>query len=80
MLICDTSGLLAYVDRDALRNDAVTAALEADRGPRIVSPFVLAELDYMVMTRLGVQAELAVLSELLSGAWQLEGLDPAELR
>jgi predicted nucleic acid-binding protein len=46
----------------------------------VVSPYVLAELDYLVATRHGVQAELAVLDELGGGAWELACLDAAELR
>jgi hypothetical protein len=34
----------------------------------VVSPYVVAELDYLVASRLGVSAELAVLRELAGGA------------
>jgi predicted nucleic acid-binding protein len=46
----------------------------------VVSPYVIAELDHLVATRHGVQAELAVLDELGGGAWELACLDAAELR
>jgi len=46
----------------------------------VVSPYVIAELDHLVVTRHGGQAELAVLDELGGGAWELACLDVAELR
>jgi predicted nucleic acid-binding protein len=46
----------------------------------VVSPYVVAELDYLVATRVGVDAELAVLRELLSGAWVLADLSTSELQ
>ena len=46
----------------------------------MVSPYVVAELDYLFATRRGVHAELAALTELSSGAWDLPSLEPADLR
>ena len=40
-----------------------------------MSPYVVAELDYLVASRLGVSAELAVLRELTGGAWDLPAID-----
>ena len=45
----------------------------------IVSPYVVAELDYLVATRHGVENELAVLDELAGGAWHLAAFDEQEL-
>jgi hypothetical protein len=45
----------------------------------VVSPYVVAELDYLVASRLGVSAELAVLQELTGGAWDLPAIDVEEL-
>ena len=39
----------------------------------------MAELDYLVATRIGVDAELAVLRELSSGAWHLADFDAGNL-
>jgi uncharacterized protein len=47
--------------------------------PLVVSPFVIAELDYLLATRLGIDAELAVLRELSSGAYELPALDAADV-
>jgi predicted nucleic acid-binding protein len=80
VLVCDTSGLIAYFDAGDAHNAAVTAAVEADPGPFIVSPYVLAELDYLLATRRGVNAQLAVLSELTGGAWTLPCCEVDEIR
>ena len=45
-----------------------------------MSPYVVAELDYLLATRRGVQAELAALTELSAGAWELPALGVADVR
>lgn len=80
MLVCDTSGLIAYFDADDAQHPSVSAAIGADPGPYVVSPYVLAELDYLLATRRGVTAELASLAELAGGAWDLPSLHASDLR
>ena len=41
-------------------------------GPFLLSPFVLAELDYLLSTRVGRGAQNAFLQEVARGAYQLE--------
>jgi len=79
-LIVDTSALLAYFDASEPDHAAVEHDLNSSTDLLVVSPYVLAELDYLVVTRHGVHAELAVLDELTSGAWDLAGFDVADLR
>lgn len=79
MLICDTSALLAYFDRSDRHHAAVAAAVESDPGPFVLSPYVVAELDYLVATQRGVAAELAALGELAGGAWKLATFEAADL-
>lgn len=45
----------------------------------VVSPYVVAELDYLVTTRVSVDSELAVLRELSCGAWELPAFGAREL-
>ena len=70
-MIVDTSALLAFFDTDEPDHAAVTAVVETSTEPLVISPYVVAELDYLVASRLGVSAELAVLRELAGGAWDL---------
>jgi predicted nucleic acid-binding protein len=79
VIIADTSGLLAYFKRDEPQHAVVSAIVEAATEPLVVSPFVVAELDYLVGTRLGVDAELAVVRELSTGAYDLPILTPSDL-
>ncbi len=78
-MIVDTSALLAFFDADEPDHDAVSRILSATAEPLVVSPYVVAELDYLVGSRLGVSAELAVLRELAGGAWDLAPFGPDDL-
>lgn len=79
-IIVDTSALLAYFDASEPDHAATSAAIEAHADTLIVSPYVVAELDYLVATRHGVDAELTVLHELAGGAWELAAFDADDLR
>jgi uncharacterized protein len=74
VIIADTSGLLALFNRREPAHDAVRRAVERTDDVLVVSPYVVAELDYLVATRLGVDAELIVLGELTGGAYELADL------
>lgn len=78
-MIVDTSAILAFFDRDEPDHDAVTAVLSQSSEPLVISPYVIAEVDYLIGTRLGVAAEVAALRELTGGAWDLATLDAADL-
>jgi uncharacterized protein len=71
VIIADTSGLYAIFNRRQPEHQAARTAVERDGGPLVLSPLVLAELDYFVLTRLGAQAEQKVLIELRSRAYRL---------
>ncbi len=79
MIIADTSGLLAFFNHREPAHERAREVVEATTDPLVVSPFVLAELDYLVATRFGVTAELTVLSELSSGGYSLANFDTADL-
>jgi uncharacterized protein len=70
-LIVDTSVLLALFDGDDRAHEAVMSTFDAIDEPMVLSPYVVAELDYMIASRLGVPTELVVLEELASGSWEL---------
>ena len=72
MIVADSSGLLALFIRREPTHPAVRALVDGEPEPLVVSPYVVAELDYLVATRLGVSAELAMLAEVPVGhtTWQ----------
>ena len=78
-MIVDTSAMLAFFDRNEPDHAAVTRVILESDEPLVVSPYVVAELDYLVATRHCTAAELAVLGELAGGAWELPGLDADDL-
>jgi uncharacterized protein len=78
-VIVDTSALLAYFDAAEPDHQAVSRVIDGSGDILVVSPYVVAELDYLVATRVGLDAELAVLRELVSGAWELADIGASEL-
>jgi uncharacterized protein len=78
-VIVDTSALLAYFDANEPDHDAVSRVIDGSDEALVVSPYVIAELDYLVATRVGVEAELEVLRELASGAWELAAFGAPDL-
>ena len=72
MILLDTSGLLAAIDSSQHQHAAAAGALGGARAPRLLSPFVLAELDYLLATRVGVEAKHALMDEVARGAYRLE--------
>ena len=79
MIVADTSGLLALFNAREPKHDEVRGVVENEPEPLVVSPYVLAELDYLVATRFGVDAELGVLAELAAGAYHLAPVDTHDL-
>ncbi len=70
-MIIDTSVLLSFFNHREPSHAAVVAAIEQSNSALIVSPYVIAETDHLVLTRLGRAAETTVLRELFGGAWLL---------
>ena len=79
MIVLDTSGLLAALDADQRHHRRARQVLAADPGPLLLSPFVLAELDYLLLQRVGVEAERALLEEVARGAYDLVAFGAAEV-
>jgi predicted nucleic acid-binding protein len=71
VIVLDTGGLYAALDSNESLHGRAVAALTAARPPRLLSPFVLAELDYLIATRIGHSAQLALIDEVTRGAYQL---------
>ena len=78
-VVADTSALVAFYSESGSQHDDVTAWLDAHGDLMVISPYVVAELDYLVATRKGVDAELAVLAELAGGAYELAAMSAADI-
>lgn len=67
-LIVDAGGLLSVFDGDQDDHSLFLEAVQTASGPLVVSPIVLAELDHIILDRLGCRRELAAIEE----AYQVE--------
>jgi predicted nucleic acid-binding protein len=71
VILVDTSAALQLASSTAQRHAEVARVVDELAGPFLLSPFVLAELDYMLGKRHGQAAQLAVLGEVVDGAYEL---------
>jgi len=78
-LIVDAGALYAQADADEPRHEAVAQLLRNARENLVTSELAVAEADYLILDRLGVDVELAFLADLASGAFQVACLTPAEI-
>lgn len=79
-LIVDAGALYAQADADDPEHEAIANALMGERGPLVTSAVALAEADYLVLTRLGIDVELALIDDLIAGTFAVEWLSADELR
>lgn len=79
MIVLDTGGLYAALDANESLHGRAVAALVSAPPPRVLSPFVLAELDYLIGTRVGHQAQMALAAEVTRGAYRLEPFTAEDL-
>lgn len=79
MILLDTSGLFAALNPDQAGHRRARTVLAAEPPPYVLSPFVLAELDYLTLTRGSVRSELALLDQVASQAYELARFDPRDI-
>jgi len=79
VIVLDTGGLYAALDANEALHGRAVAALVAAAPPRLISPFVLAELDYLIGSRVGHDAQLALIDEVARGVYQLESFAAEDL-
>jgi predicted nucleic acid-binding protein len=79
VILLDTSGLLAALDASQRSHAQAAVSLNAASPPRLLSPFVLAELDYLLLARVGDAARVSLLAEVERGAYTLAPLSHADV-
>jgi predicted nucleic acid-binding protein len=78
LIILDTSVLYAYFRADDPdHHDVVDLLNQGDQ--LIVSPYVIAELDYLLATRAGQRVEVQMLVDVSSGSFELPIMGAADL-
>jgi len=79
-LVCDTGGIYAMYDADDSHHDAVMTVVAAEPGPLFLPVVLLAEIDYLLCQRLGVEAAIDFFDSVDTGAFTLVELTPEDLR
>lgn len=80
MIVVDTSAVLHLVSDRMSMYAQVSAAVNSSSGPLLLSPFVLAEIDYMIGRDVGPDARLRFLDEVAQGAYELIEATVGDLR
>lgn len=78
-LVIDASALYAQADRAEPRHREIAAILRAERGALVTTELAAAEADYLILQRLGLDAELAFLADLVEGTFVVDCLNGQEL-
>ena len=80
MILLGVAGRREVVESPSqLAHKGCAAALLGAEGPLLLSPFVLAELDYLVGKLVGLEDELALLDEVAREAYELVSFGPADV-
>jgi uncharacterized protein len=79
MILLDTSGLLSALFPDQRYHRSCAQVLQRSSGRLILSPYVLAELDYLIGKLAGVDMELRFLDEVARGSYRLEEFGLADV-
>lgn len=79
-LILDTGPLYASLDRSDADHAACRRLIEDAGEPLVIPGPVLGEIDYWVHLRLHAGVFVALLDDILAGAYRVEELQPADYR
>jgi predicted nucleic acid-binding protein len=80
LILVDTSAALQLASPSSSRHEDVLRVVAALDGPFLLSPFVLAELDYMLIERLGQERQLALLQQVADGSYELAEFDRQDVK
>ena len=79
MIIADTGAVVALIDADDRQHEALGRLFKQDPTAWILPWAVLPEVDYLLATRVGLQAQEAFLADLAAGAYSVEWGQPTDL-
>ena len=78
-LVVDAGALYAQADLDQPGHRPAAEVLRSARETLVTTELAVAEADYLILQRLGIDAELAFLADLAEGTFQVECLSRDEL-
>lgn len=70
-IVVDTSAILALFDEAYAEHEAIARLVMSHTGPLVVSPFIVAEADYLLCSRLGAQAARRFAADVVAEAYEL---------
>ena len=79
-LLVDAGALYAQADADEPRHADVARILQAEPEILVTTELAVAEADYLILDRLGIDVELAFIDDLAAGTYVVECLSRDELR
>ncbi|MGH2379773.1 MAG: PIN domain-containing protein [Candidatus Limnocylindria bacterium] len=79
-LLVDAGALYAQADADEPRHTDVARILQAESESLITTELAVADADYLILDRLGIDVELAFIDDLVAGTFVVECLTRDELR
>jgi uncharacterized protein len=78
--IADSGAIYGLYNRRDRYHRALRTAILNEPGTILISAAILSEVDYLIGAKLGIDAQLDLLSDILSGAFALEAFTIADLR
>ena len=79
MILADTGALVALIDADDRHHRALRDLYERDPDAWVVPWAVLPEVDYLLLSHVGVKAELAFVRDVAEDLYAVEWGDPVDL-
>lgn len=80
MIVVDAGPLAALADADDPLHDRVRGFIRSTDEPFVLSPFVLAEVDYLVNRLCGLDAQVAMLTDVRDGLFGLDPISDSDVR
>ncbi len=78
--VADSGAIYGLYNRRDRHHRALRAAILSEPGAILLPAAILSEIDYLITAKLGVQAELDLLDDILGGAFALEPFNLADVR
>lgn len=80
MIVADTGAIVALIDRDDKHHEALLALFKQDPHQWLLPWAILPEVDYLLASYVGVQAERAFVSDVANGSFRTDWGADEDLR
>lgn len=79
MIVADTGAILALIDADDRHHDECLALYEDDPESWVLPWAILPEVDYLLLSHVGADVELAFVNDVANGGYAVEWGDETDL-